>query len=431
VFIIDEVGMLHNDAIEVVNTLLKFLHATSVRFGRVLIIFTGDERQIMPIVLHADPLGQRQAEASFFFSGHRARCEVITLLENRRLRTGGGHFLNWQRNMGMDRYQHVTFPHDIRGELTRYVCFPRQFARYDVDAFIREIFSAEVMAGPPIELSKRVILASTNRVVNTFNARIAQLMPADRQSRVYLSTNMPAAYNIYDPTTAVLSPENLQAIDSPKIPAHRLELKVGMPVMCMQNLNVPNGICNGSQLVVEKLDADVVWCRGEGRYGQILYPFAATKFNYKSGILEFVRTQLPLRVAFSATTNRAQGGTYEKVGFDSRHPPWAHGQTYTVVTRVDNDEGLTVLCDHNRDYTHSGQVLPTMRNVVHPWVSGRFDTRMRAPPAVGPSDQHPPPGPGPSADADDLYDGPDFQFYNSSQNSQQVQFTFLHCSCHH
>jgi hypothetical protein len=424
VFIIDEVGMLHIDVLEAVNTLLKVLHNnTPVRFGRVLMIFTGDARQIMPIVRHADPLGQRQAEASFFFSGHHALCEVITLQENRRLRTGGAHFLNWQRNMGMDRYHHVRFPHDTRGELTRYVCFPRQFARYDEDAFIREVFTPEVMAGPPIELSKRVILATTNRVVNSFNERIARLMPADRQIRVYLSTNMPAAHNIYDPTTAVLSPENLQAIDSPTLPAHRLELKVGMPVMCMQNLNVPRGICNGTQMVVERLDPAVVWCRGEGRYGQILYPFGPTNFKYKSGILEFVRTQFPLRIAFSATSNRAQGGTYEKVGFDTRHPPWTHGQTYTVITRVDNDEGLTMLCDHSRDYNHNGQVLPTVRNVVHPRVSGRFDHLLRPPPADGPSDQspRPPPGPGPSANAEDLYDGPDFQFYDSGHtNPHQV-----------
>jgi hypothetical protein len=415
--------MLHNDVIEVVNTLLKLIHNTPVRFGRVLMIFTGDKRQIMPIVQHADPLGRRQAEASFFFSGHHARCEVFTLQVNRRLHAGQEHFLNLQRNIGMDRYQHVLFPHDTRGELTRYICVPRQFARYDEASFIREVFSPEVLAGPPMALSKRVILAPTNRIVNSFNARIAQLMPADRQTRIYLSTNMPAAYNVYDPTTAVLSPENLQALDPAKLPAHRLELKVGMPVMCMQNLNVSNGICNGSQMVVEKLDPEVAWCRVNSRYEQILYPFAATNFKYKSGILEFVRTQLPLRIAFSATINRAQGGTYEKVGFDTRRPVWTHGQAYTVVSRVEDAEGLTLLCDHHRDYTHNGVVLPTMRNVVHPWVSARFDHLMRPPPPAGPSNQppRPPPGPGPSA-ADDLYNGPDFQFYDSNQNNpHQVQ----------
>jgi hypothetical protein len=75
VFIIDEIGMLHNDTIYSINSLLKDLHNTSSRFGgRVLFFFTGDERQLMPIVRGVDPLGQAQAEASFFFSGDRAHC---------------------------------------------------------------------------------------------------------------------------------------------------------------------------------------------------------------------------------------------------------------------------------------------------------------------------------------------------------------------
>jgi len=39
------------------------------QFGRVIVIFTGDMRQIMPILPgRVDPLGDEQAEASFFFS---------------------------------------------------------------------------------------------------------------------------------------------------------------------------------------------------------------------------------------------------------------------------------------------------------------------------------------------------------------------------
>ena len=68
IFIIDEVGMLHIDDIYCVNMLMKDLRNTGVRFGRALFIFTGDVRQIMPIVKGADPLGDRQGDASFFFS---------------------------------------------------------------------------------------------------------------------------------------------------------------------------------------------------------------------------------------------------------------------------------------------------------------------------------------------------------------------------
>ena len=65
-----------------------------------LFIFTGDVRQIMPIVKGADPLGDRQEDASFFFSTDCAQCTTVELRENMRVQQGLGHFLDWQRLIG-------------------------------------------------------------------------------------------------------------------------------------------------------------------------------------------------------------------------------------------------------------------------------------------------------------------------------------------
>jgi hypothetical protein len=364
VFIIDEIGMLHMDAVEAVNLLLKDLHDTSVRFGRVLFIFGGDVHQIMPIVRGADPLGRRQAEASFFFSGDVRHCETITLTENMRVGEGERHFLDWQRKVGEDRYVHVAFPHDTRHQLSRYIAVPRHFARYDEEAFIREVYSSEVLTGDPMLLTKRVLLAPTNRIVDTLNTRITGMLPAERRTHTYLSANTPDAYDVCDPQNAVLSPDNLQQINPASLPRHRLTLTVGMPVMCMRNLDVPHGICNGTLMVVERLDSAVVWCRVNTRFGQRLHPVAPINFNYSKGGLRFTRSQMPLRVAFASTINRAQGGTYHKVGYHSLHPVWAHGMAYTAITRVDSPDGLSILCDPSLNYTHRGEELPTMRNVA-------------------------------------------------------------------
>jgi hypothetical protein len=156
-----------------------------------------------------------------------------------------GHevFLNWQRNIGRDKYPHIQFPHDQTGKLTRYICIPRRFARYDESTFVREVFNPEILATlDPMELTKRVILAPTNRIVDRLNDLIVSMMPSDRPSKVYLSANQADNYDVFDPHSAVFSPENLQSISPTKLPQHRLRLKVGMPVMCMQNIDVPNGI---------------------------------------------------------------------------------------------------------------------------------------------------------------------------------------------
>jgi hypothetical protein len=211
--------------------------------------------------------------------------------------------------VGEDKYQHVRFPHDKQKQLTRYICIPPHLAWFNEQEFMREIFPPEVMASDDwMQLTRRVILAPTNRIVDRINAEIAALMPADRPSKTYLSANKATDVDLYDPHSAIFAPENLQSINSAKLPPHELQLKVGMPVMCMKNLDVPNGICNGTIMIVERVDEAVVWCRVNTRFGQRLQPIVATHFAYRKGGFKFTRTQLPLRVAFSATINRAQGG---------------------------------------------------------------------------------------------------------------------------
>ena len=421
VFIIDEVGMLHVNALSTINDLLKDLHDTSNRYGKALFIFSGDERQLMPILKHADPLGRAQAQASFFFSGDFRHCRVTTLTQNMRVRPGQEQYLNWQRNVGMDRYQHVRFPHDFKNRFTRYIAIPRQFARFDEASFVHEIFNPEVLATfDPMQITERVILAPTNKIVDRLNTAIGEMLLADRPCRTYLSTNVADAYDLYDPQSAVFSAENLQNINHPKLPAHRLTLKVGMPVMCMQNLNVPGGICNGTMMAVERLENDIVWCRVNTSRGQILYPVVPTHFTYKKGGFGFTRTQLPLRVAFSATINRAQGGSYDRVAYHGLHPVWQHGAFYTAATRSRSADGFTVLCDPTLTYNHNGEELPTTRNVVHPWISGRTDTIDTNPPEPSP----PPDTPGSSRDdepidEDQMYDGPEFAFYDAGPVSNR------------
>jgi hypothetical protein len=186
-----------------------------------------------------------------------------------------------------------------------------------------------------------------------------------------------------------------------------------MPVMCMQNLDVPNGICNGTMMIVERLDPAVVWCRVNTRFGQRLQPIAPTKFIYSSNGFKFTRTQLPLRVAFAATINRAQGGTYDHVAYHAQRPIWAHGMLFTAVTRVTSPEGLTILCDPSLavpSITHADSIYATTRNVVHPWVSGRTETQDTSAPANQPPPR-PPADVVEEGNGESAGNAPDFQPY--------------------
>ena len=38
------------------------------------------------------------------------------------------------------------------------------------------------------------------------------------------------------------------------IPNHKLELKVGVPIILLHNLNMQRGMCNGTRLIVTKIE---------------------------------------------------------------------------------------------------------------------------------------------------------------------------------
>ena len=286
-------------------------------------------------------------------------------------------------------------------------------------ALLSSISSRQCGSGMQLEQRASVIIAPTNAIVDRVNRQVTAMMPSDRASRTYLSVNTPDAYDVYDPTSAILATDNLQSIESVNLPCHALTLRIGMPVMCMQNLDVSNGICNGTTMIVESLGDNIVWCKVHTRYGLRSHPISPTKFTYSSNGFKFSRTQLPVRVAFCGTINRVQGGTYEHVAYHATHPIWAHGMLFVAITRVTSPEGLTILCDPNlmveasvagdEPVSNNVQRYATTRNVVHPRVSGRTEQVSTAPTTEQPTrpthvveEENP----------ETSYGGPEFVFYD-------------------
>jgi ATP-dependent DNA helicase PIF1 len=272
-------------------------------------------------------------------------------------------------------------------------------------------------------LANRIVIAPTNSIVDRINRLVTTMMPSDRATRTYLSVNTPDAFDVYDPTSAILATDNLQSIETANMPVHTLTLRIGMPVMCMQNLDVANGICNGTTMIIEQLDENIVWCKVNTRFGLRSHPIAPSKFTYSCNGFKFTRIQLPIRVAFCGTINRVQGGTYDHVAYHATHPIWAHGMLFVAVTRVTSPEGLTILCDPKMmvdapvsSVDNSGNIQrhATTRNVVHPRVSGRPEqVRTETTEQQPQQPQHVVE----EEDPETSYGGPEFEFYDRRRES--------------
>ncbi|GKC21789.1 DNA helicase, partial [Tanacetum coccineum] len=84
------------------------------------------------------------------------------------------------------------------------------------------------------------------------NARVLTLL--NTESRIYPSSDEAIPHGNDGGETELLYPtEYLKSLNLAGLPPHRLELKVGAPIILLRNLNITGGLCNGTRMIVTQL----------------------------------------------------------------------------------------------------------------------------------------------------------------------------------
>lgn len=116
-----------------------------------------------------------------------------------------------------------------------------------------------------------------------------------------------------------------------------LQLKIGARVMCIVNLDMDNGLCNGSTGYVvgfnfEKMPV-VEFDNGIKR---IIKPHAWNSDKIEGLSIE----ALPLILAWAITIHKSQGATLDKARMNLGNDIFAEGQMYVALSRVKSLEGI-------------------------------------------------------------------------------------------
>ena len=113
------------------------------------------------------------------------------------------------------------------------------------------------MQGNAEYLKERAILTPKNEIVNEINQYMLQFVPGEKNHYLCSDSICKASSNILD-HESFYPVEFLNTLEFPGIPNHKIELKVGVPIMLLRNVNQRLGTCNGTRPIVTHLGTWII-----------------------------------------------------------------------------------------------------------------------------------------------------------------------------
>jgi hypothetical protein len=314
--IFDEATMIPLWMLRFIDKLLRDIMQRDSLFGGKVVVMGGDFRQCLPIVESNDRgliLAQCIRSASFW-----RRLKQLRLTRNMRARPDQAAFMDWLLSVG-------------NGSLGTSVELPQSQVVDSEAELIRRVFGRFFGPHGAARLVQRSILAVRNSTVLRLNEMAINQFPG--LARTYHSFDTLLTPPGIDPY-AEITDELLHSLSPSGLPPHVLKLKVGCPVILVRNLNVAKGLCNGTRLIITRLCDKIVHARFPHGGDSFPIPYIPIIGKDRTLPYELQRVQLPIRLAFSVTINKAQGQTFDQVGLHLESPVFTHGQLYVGLSRA-------------------------------------------------------------------------------------------------
>ncbi|KAF5793897.1 putative DNA helicase [Helianthus annuus] len=374
----DEAPLQHRYAFEAVDRTFRdvcrdnMVDARHRVFGGKVVVLGGDFRQILPVVPHA-PRSQIVASVVNKSDTIWNACKVFHLTTNMRLHNPNisgdslekmKRFSNWILAMGAGRLPTISL---VGEDEPTWIKMPNDLlipvSENPIGAVVSNTFPDILERVNDIHyLKERCILCPTNDEVDKINLHVLEKMPGELQE-LLSADEICQSTNNYDEMCALYPPEFLNTLNFSGISNHRLQLKIGAPVILMRNLNLQKGLCNGTRLVVTQISRRVIEAViitgthvGEKAFiGRIDMTPTNTCWPFS-----FKRRQFPIKVCFAMTINKSQGQTFKHVCAYLVNPVFTHGQLYVVASRVTSRDGLRFYIDNTGKCNNN-----LTRNVVY------------------------------------------------------------------
>jgi ATP-dependent DNA helicase PIF1 len=326
ILIIDEVSMMSEKILDIIEELARLTRANSAPFGGIQVVFTGDFYQLPPVETAGEP-----NTAAFCFESKQ-----------------------WSRIFEPDNHIILQTIFRQTDPIYREILNQIRVGKIDKDKieilqkYVDREFIAEDHAG--CSLPKLFPIRSKVDLVNaTMFAKLKEpehVFECIRKMdcKLWLEKETAIPQDILDKCAGLSAQEvefEIQQLIQNTQCVQVLRLKKGAAVMCTVNLDMDQGICNGSQGVVIDIATDVL--------GQICPIVRFSNGLTKSMMVQYKQSDdfpaiaigyIPLCLSWAMTIHKIQGASLKMAEIDVGSNIFEYGQTYVALSRIESLNGL-------------------------------------------------------------------------------------------
>ncbi len=202
--------------------------------------------------------------------------------------------------------------------------------------------------GDAMYLMQRSILAPKNTDVDEVNNAILESL--SKELHTYLSAVFGSdkrrckcyckSFNGFIVSNGILNTLQFSGIAN-----HKLELKVGVPILLLCNLNQSIRLCNGTKLIIKRLgqrviEAKIITWNNVGK--RVFIPRIIMSPFGTNWPFVLHRRQFHVQVAFAMIINNSQCQTLNNVGVYFPFPVFYRGQLYVVISWVTSNVNIKI-----------------------------------------------------------------------------------------